>query len=54
VCYPGRPIAYLPHRDELLRYLTGFLRGGDLLMTLGAGDVTLVGEAMLDRLRAAE
>ncbi|MDQ3784703.1 MAG: UDP-N-acetylmuramate--L-alanine ligase [Actinomycetota bacterium] len=54
VCYPGRPVAYLPHRDELLRYLTGFLRDGDLLLTLGAGDVTLVGEAMLDRLRAAK
>lgn len=51
VCFPGRHVAYLPHRDELLRYLTGFLRDGDLLMTLGAGDVTLVGEAMLDRLR---
>jgi len=54
LCYPGRPVAYLPHREELLGYLTGFLRAGDLLMTLGAGDVTLVGEAMLDRLRAAE
>ncbi|MBA2272585.1 MAG: UDP-N-acetylmuramate--L-alanine ligase [Actinobacteria bacterium] len=54
VCYPGRPVAYLPHRAELLGYLTGFVRAGDLLLTLGAGDVTLVGDAMLDRLRAGE
>ena len=52
--YPGRPVAYLPHRDELLRYLEDSLRPGDLLLTLGAGDITLVGPAMLDLLRAAE
>ena len=53
VAYPGRPVAYLPHRDELLGYLSELLRAGDLLLTLGAGDITLVGEQMLERLRAA-
>ena len=52
--YPGRPVAYLAHRDELLRYLMGCLREEDLLLTLGAGDITLVGPAVLDRLRASE
>ena len=47
--YPGRPVAYLPHRDELLAYLTHRVRPGDLLLTLGAGDVTSVGEEFLAR-----
>lgn len=51
--YPGRQVAYLPHREELLDYLLRILRDGDLLVTLGAGDITLVGEEILDRLRAA-
>jgi UDP-N-acetylmuramate--alanine ligase len=52
-CLPGRPVAYLPHRDELLAYLQHFLRAGDLLLTIGAGDVTTVGEELLERLGAA-
>jgi UDP-N-acetylmuramate--alanine ligase len=50
---PGRPVAYLPHRDELIAYLAGSLRRGDALVTLGAGDVTSVGEELLQRLEPA-
>lgn len=52
VCFhlPGRPVAYLPHRDELIGYLTRTIRPGDALLTLGAGDVTSVGEELLARL----
>jgi UDP-N-acetylmuramate--alanine ligase len=48
--HPGRPVAYLPHRDELLEYLARTVRSGDVLLTLGAGDVTAVGEELLGRL----
>jgi UDP-N-acetylmuramate--alanine ligase len=49
---PGRAIAYLPHRAELLDYLQRALRPGDAVLTLGAGDITLVGEELLQRLGA--
>ncbi len=46
---PGRPVAYFPHRAELLDYLVQTVRPGDALMTLGAGDVTSVGEEFIAR-----
>ena len=49
---PGRPVAYLPHRDELVSYLAATARPGDAVLTLGAGDVTAVGEELLDRIGA--
>jgi UDP-N-acetylmuramate--alanine ligase len=48
---PGRSIAYLPHRTEVLDYLAGNLRPGDLVLTLGAGDVTAYGDDLLGRLK---
>ena len=47
---PGRPVAYLPHRADLVGYLTSATRSGDAVLTLGAGDVTTVGEELLARL----
>jgi UDP-N-acetylmuramate--alanine ligase len=49
---PGRPVAYLPHRMELLAYLESSARAGDGLFTLGAGDISTVGEELLARLEA--
>ena len=48
---PGRSIAYLPHRNEVLDYLAVNLRPGDLVLTLGAGDITAYGDDLLGRLR---
>ncbi len=48
--FPGRPVAYLPHRAELVAYLEQTLREGDALFTLGAGDVTSVADELLARL----
>jgi UDP-N-acetylmuramate--alanine ligase len=45
----GRTVAYLPHRDELIGYIRDRARAGDAVLTLGAGDVTLVGEELLMR-----
>jgi UDP-N-acetylmuramate--alanine ligase len=50
---PGRSIAYFPHRSDLLGYLVSSVRPGDALLTLGAGDVTTVGDELLDRLATA-
>jgi len=48
--FPGRPVAYIPHRAELLSYLAKSCRSGDALLTLGAGDVNSIGEELLARL----
>ena len=44
---PGRPVAYLPHRAELVSYLKGSVRSGDAVLTMGAGDVTSLGEELM-------
>ena len=49
---PGRPVAYLPHRDELVDYLVRTARPGDALLTLGAGDITSLGDELLAALGA--
>jgi UDP-N-acetylmuramate--alanine ligase len=46
----GRPVAYLPHRDELIGYLGARVRPGDAVVTLGAGDITSVGVELMGRL----
>ncbi|MBW3595061.1 MAG: UDP-N-acetylmuramate--L-alanine ligase [Actinobacteria bacterium] len=48
--FPGRSVAYIPHRAELLTYLSKSCRSGDALLTLGAGDVNSIGEELLARL----
>ena len=44
---PGGPVAYLPRLGDVVRHLQGRVRDGDLVLTLGAGDVFRVGEQLL-------
>jgi UDP-N-acetylmuramate--alanine ligase len=44
---PGRRVAWLPHRHDVVRYLRARLRPGDLCLTLGAGDLTSVPDDLL-------
>ncbi|MEX2587276.1 MAG: UDP-N-acetylmuramate--L-alanine ligase [Actinomycetota bacterium] len=44
---PGRRVAYLPKLSEAARYLAGVVRPGDLVITLGAGDVTTLHDRLL-------
>jgi UDP-N-acetylmuramate--alanine ligase len=37
---PGRPVAYLPRLNDAARYLQAVLRPDDLVLSLGAGDIT--------------
>lgn len=46
--HPDRAVAWMPTLDDVVRYLAVVLRPGDLLMTVGAGDVTTVGPRMLE------
>jgi UDP-N-acetylmuramate--alanine ligase len=51
--HPFRAVAYLPRRAELVEYLAGRLRPGDLCLTLGAGDLTVVPDDVIDLLADA-
>ncbi len=43
-------VVYEKDRDEAIGHLAAELRSGDILLTLGAGDVWKLGEAVLERL----
>ncbi len=44
---PRSRVAYFPHRTDVLPYLAGQVRSGDLVLTLGAGDVTAMGPELI-------
>jgi UDP-N-acetylmuramate--alanine ligase len=48
---PGKRVVYLPRRAEVAPFLAREIRDGDLVLTLGAGDITMVGDETLMRLR---
>jgi UDP-N-acetylmuramate--alanine ligase len=43
-------VAYLPHRRDVIPYLASCIRAGDLVLTMGAGDVTAVGPELIKEL----
>jgi len=44
---PGKRAIYLPRRSEVAPFLAREVRDGDLVLTLGAGDITMVGDETL-------
>ena len=49
---PRRAVAYLPKRGDIVPYLTERALPGDLVLTIGAGDVTMLCEDILESLEA--
>jgi UDP-N-acetylmuramate--alanine ligase len=47
---PGKRVVYLPHRAEVVEFLDREVRGGDLVITMGCGDVWMLGDAALERI----
>ena len=48
--HPWKHVAWLPTLDDVVAYLGGTLRSGDLCLTLGAGDLTTVPPRVLAQL----
>ena len=46
----GREVWWLPTGEEATDVLVGRVEEGDVVVTLGAGDVDLVAEALVERL----
>ncbi len=46
--HPDQAVVYLPDHEGLVDYLRNSLRAGDLCLTLGAGDLTLLPDELLD------
>ncbi|HEY3196944.1 MAG TPA: UDP-N-acetylmuramate--L-alanine ligase [Nitrospirales bacterium] len=46
----GPPLTYVPRKEELVEKVLPHLRSGDLVLTMGAGDIWKTGRALLERL----
>jgi UDP-N-acetylmuramate--alanine ligase len=51
---PGKRVVYLPRRSDVPPFLVREARSGDLVIALGAGDITMALEETLERLREME
>ena len=47
---PGMPIGWMPELDQAVRFLSRRARRGDLVLTIGAGDVERAGPMLLEEL----
>jgi UDP-N-acetylmuramate--alanine ligase len=47
---PDVPVVYLPHRLDVVDYLDREIRAGDLVVTMGCGDIWMLGDAALERM----
>ena len=50
---PSSRVVYLPHRHDVVRFLGEEVREGDLIVTMGCGDVWMLGDAAIERIREA-
>jgi len=51
---PGGPVAYMPKLADVVQFLRDHVREGDLVLTLGAGDVFHAGEQLVELLAARQ
>ena len=46
----GMQVVYIPEKDKIARYLSEIVESGDMVMTMGAGNIYLVGEELVEML----
>ena len=46
-----RHVIYVPEKSEVLSAVEGIVRKGDIVITLGAGDIWKTGEALIKTLK---
>ena len=51
---PDREVVYAPHREDAISFLAREVREGDFVITLGCGDVWMLGDAALARIGEAD
>jgi UDP-N-acetylmuramate--alanine ligase len=51
---PGTRTVYLPHRRDVVRFLDQEVGDGDLVVTMGCGDVWMVGDATLESIARSD
>jgi UDP-N-acetylmuramate--alanine ligase len=49
-----RDVTYLPNKEEIAPYLAKIVRSGDMIITLGAGDIWKTGDALADLLEGKQ
>ena len=47
----GQDVTYIPEREKLADYLAEMAEPGDLIMTMGAGDIYKTGEELVEKLK---
>lgn len=46
----GQEVVYIEQRDDISQYLADIAKDGNLIITMGAGDIFLTGEELLESL----
>lgn len=46
----GQKVIYIPDRNQIARYLSEIVESGDLVITMGAGNIYLAGEELVEKL----
>jgi UDP-N-acetylmuramate--alanine ligase len=46
----GQDVIYIPQRERLAKYLEDEVQDGDLIITMGAGDIYKTGEELVELL----
>ena len=49
-----RKVKYLPYKEDILSYLSEIVRPGDIIITMGAGDIWTVGQELAKQLKKAK
>ena len=47
----GKDVEYIPRKEKIKEYLLSQIKEGDIIMTLGAGDIYTIGKELITRLK---